>query len=229
MKAQKHLSIVFMSAILWSLGAGEADAQKIYWTDIGSSRIQRANLDGSVVEDLVTTSVILPTGIALDVSAGKMYWTEASPADFMIMRADLDGANGELLVTGLTSPSGIALDTAAGKMYWTDIGTGKIQRANLDGTALEDLVTIEALTPVGIALDLSIGKMYWTEGSPADFMILRADLERLAADKPLPRRPGRYKHRTSSERLGQPEWNCPGCSRRQDVLDRYRCEQDPAR
>ena len=26
-------------------------------------------------------------------------------------------------------------------MYWTDYGTAKIQRANLDGTSLQDLVT----------------------------------------------------------------------------------------
>ena len=173
----KILGGLLVVGLLLNYNVRSADAQQMYWTDVGSSRIQRANLDGSEVEDLVTTSVILPVGIALDVPGGKMYWTEASPADFMIMRADLDGSNLELLVTGLTTPSGIALDTTAGKMYWTDIGTGRIQRANLDGTVLEDLVTLEAVTPVGIALDPSHGKMYWTEGSPADFMILRADLD----------------------------------------------------
>ena len=107
-----------------------------------------------------------------------MYWTEASPADFMIQRANLDGTNIELLVTGLVSPSGIALDVAAGKMYWTDIGTGKIQRANLDGSVVEDLLTIGAVfTPVDIALDVTGNKIYWTESTLADFMIQRADLD----------------------------------------------------
>jgi hypothetical protein len=36
----------------------------------GGSRIQRANLDGSGVEDLVTTGLNSPWGIALDVAAG---------------------------------------------------------------------------------------------------------------------------------------------------------------
>ena len=50
----------------------------------------------------------------------------------------------------------------AGKMYWTDVNTDKIQRANLDGTGVEDLVT-GLSSPVGIALDLPGGKMYWVD------------------------------------------------------------------
>ncbi len=42
-------------------------------------------------------------------SAQTIYWTEASPADFTISRANLDGSDVELLIEGLTSPSGIAL------------------------------------------------------------------------------------------------------------------------
>jgi hypothetical protein len=89
------------------------DAGKMYWTDIGTGKIQRANLDGSGVEDLVTTGVKLPVRIALDLARGKVYWTEGSPADFMISRANLDGTGGEFLITGLTSPSGIALELRA--------------------------------------------------------------------------------------------------------------------
>lgn len=95
----------------------------------------------------------------------------------MISRANLDGTNEEILVADLLNPSGIALDTAAGKLYWTDIGTRKIQRANPDGTGVEDVITSSVVAPVRIALDLSAGKIYWTEGSPADFMISRANLD----------------------------------------------------
>ena len=40
------------------------------------------------------------------------------------------------------------------KMYWTNISTGKIQRADLNGSNIEDLVT-GLRNPVGIALDLA--------------------------------------------------------------------------
>ena len=35
----------------------------------------------------------------------------------------------------------MALDLAGGKVYWTDPGTIRIQRANLDGTQVENLVS----------------------------------------------------------------------------------------
>ena len=132
----------------------------MYWVDNWNNNIRRANLDGSNVEDLVT-GLDEPQHIALDVSGGKMYWTEGHN----IRCANLDGSNIEDLVTGLDKPEGIALDVSGGKMYWTDFGTDKIQRANLGGSNVEDLVTrgqgLES--PSGIALDVSGGKMYWTD------------------------------------------------------------------
>ena len=128
-----------------------------------TEKIQRSNLDGSGVEDLVTTGLDWsPSGLALDVSGGKMYWTDAGTDK--IQRSNLDGSGVEdLVTTGLEWPVGLALDVSGGKMYWTDRGTAKIQRSNLDGSGREDLVTTGLESPVGLALDVSGGKMYWTD------------------------------------------------------------------
>ena len=144
----------------------------MYWTDEWTEKIQRANLDGSNIEDLVTQGLEGPSGIALDVEGGKMYWADWGTDK--IQRANLDGSNIQDLVTGLTAPYGIALDVAGGKMYWTDYGTEKIQRANLDGSNIQDLVT-GLNTPYGIALDVTGGKMYWTDVNAAK--IQRANLD----------------------------------------------------
>ena len=56
------------------------------------------------------------------------------------------------MTEGLQSPRGLALDAEGGKLYWTDSGTGKIQRANLDGSEVEDLVTEGLLSPRGLVL-----------------------------------------------------------------------------
>ena len=48
----------------------------MYWTDAWTDKIQRANLDGSNVENLITTGVVTPRGIALEVERGEMYWTD---------------------------------------------------------------------------------------------------------------------------------------------------------
>ena len=93
---------------------------KMYWTNPGSDKVQRADLDGSNVEDLVSSGLISPTGLALDVSGGKMYWTDRGTAK--IQRAGLDGSNVEdLVISGLTTPTGLDLDVSGGKMYWADV------------------------------------------------------------------------------------------------------------
>ena len=63
-----------------------------------------------------------------------------------------------LLILAMVSGSlaGEAAAQTAQKMYWTDLNTGKIQRANLDGSAIQDLVT-GLSGPHGIALDLAVG------------------------------------------------------------------------
>ncbi len=56
--------------------------------------IRRADLNGSNVEDLVTFAGLDPFEIALDVAAGKMYWTQKDDiAAAKIQRANLDGSN----------------------------------------------------------------------------------------------------------------------------------------
>ena len=160
-------------------GGGSGDsAPKMYWTKEDAYDIQRANLDGSNVEDLVT---IRPDyrgvkGIALDVAGGKMYW--ANLHDGKIQRANLDGSNIEDLVTGLRTPNGIALDLRRGKIYWTAAFAYKIQRADLDGSNVEDLVT-GLPDPNRIALDVAGGKMYWTTSAGGDkvYKIQRANID----------------------------------------------------
>ena len=132
---------------------------KMYWVDRLASKIQRANLDGSEVEDLVTTGLEEPTDLALDVDGGKMYWTDRLTDK--IKRANLDGSQIEDLVTVIFSIWSLALDVDGGKIYWTNASTIEIMRADLDGSRVEYLDSKEAL---GIALDPAEGKMYWSTG-----------------------------------------------------------------
>lgn len=155
---------------------------KMYWTE-SSGRIQRANLDGTNVETLVSglTGNGLRGGVALDVAAGKMYWGDAAARK--IQRANLDGTGVQDLVTGatLSGVRDLVLDLTAGKMYWPDFEENDIRRANLDGTNIEVLWTgVEFDGPVAIDLDVAAGKIYWAD--VARDQILRANLDGTAAE-----------------------------------------------
>ena len=143
----------------------------MYWADANPDKIQRANLDGSNIKDLLP-GLESPVGIALDVTGGKMYWTDRDAG--VVQRTNLDGSNTETLITGLETPIGIALNVDEGKIYWTDRGAGVVQRANLDGSNVETLIT-GVRGSEGIALDVAGGKMYWTNA--VSYKIQRANLD----------------------------------------------------
>jgi hypothetical protein len=134
---------------------------KVYWTsNVGGQSIQRVNLDGTGFETLVTTGLVVPEGITLDLPNGKMYWADQGPAK--ISRANLDGTGVEVLITsGTVHPHDIGI--TGGKMYWTDSQTNDILTANLDGTGLETLTNLNATlgtpSPRGLAVDDT--HVYW--------------------------------------------------------------------
>ena len=150
-----------------------ADDQ-MYWIDSGTDKIQRADLDGTNIEDIVTTGLRTPSGIAVDTTADKVYWIDSGTDK--IQRANLDGSNiQDIVTTGLRTPTDIALDLTGNKVYWIDSGTDTIQRANLDGSNIETLVTTGLRTPTGIAVDLKWGKVYWVDSGTDK--VQRADLD----------------------------------------------------
>ena len=171
-----------LHAVVSGLGAPNAVAldltgDKIYWDDIVTNKIQRSNLDGSDVEELVTTNLTGPRGLALDLIGDKVYWADPgtdSGIHATIERSNLDGTDRETLITFPINsdgtedrPDGLALDVADGKMYWTDLGLGTIYSANLDGANIQTLVS-GLNTPLAIALDVPDDKMYWTANNWGD-------------------------------------------------------------
>ncbi|MGB7346993.1 MAG: DUF4347 domain-containing protein [Pirellulaceae bacterium] len=154
--------------------------QKVYWTDNTGNKIFRSDLDGSNVEEVLTSAdgVSNPTELVVDATSGKFYWTEFSGGK--IKRANLDGTGIETLYSGLSSTVGLAIDSGNNMLYWTENplfgGTNKIRRADMDGGgAIEDLPISGLLGPSHLELDLAAGKLYWTDDSAGT--IRRADLD----------------------------------------------------
>jgi uncharacterized protein YjbI with pentapeptide repeats len=138
---------------------------KIYWTDVNNFVIRRANLDGSNMEDVITSGLAFPSAIRVDAVGGKIYWGDQTNEE--IRRADLDGSNAEPIIS-TPFHRGIALDLAGGKIYWSTSSNatqGTIRRANLDGSVPETVVPVGGtyFKPANLTLDLAGGKIFWSD------------------------------------------------------------------
>ena len=94
---------------------------RIFFLDLAAGRVLSANPDGSDLRTIVEEGRKLPDGLAIDVAAGHLYWTNmGNPKanDGTIMRSDLDGGN----MTTIVAPGA----TFTPKQIQIDINTGKL-------------------------------------------------------------------------------------------------------
>jgi hypothetical protein len=156
-------------------------------------RVMRANLDGSDIETLINTSRGDPrpgadpakwcVGIAVDASAGKLYWSQKggdNAGEGRILRANLDIPKGqtpmdrtdiELLYDKLPEPIDLDLDLGSRMLYWTDRGDpprgNTVNRAPLDGPQAKrpapEIVFTHLMEGIGLSLDPKHGRMFITD------------------------------------------------------------------
>ncbi len=128
----------------------------------------------------VDPSIVLPNGG--DITLGDVNGDgQVNAADALILVRYIEEPSDSGWPPGLgpVAPdvaAPVIPEVAMSKMYWTESGTGwgKIRRANLDGSEIEDLITGLA-EPRGLGLDLAGGKIYWTERDSS--RIRRANLD----------------------------------------------------
>ena len=154
-------------------------AGRLFVLELSGGRIHVMNPDGTDRKTIVT-DCRLPDGIAVDVEAGHIYWTNMGVPnlnDGSIERADLDGKKRKVIVPpGATfTPKQMHLEKDAGKLYWCDREGMRVMRANLDGSQIETLVETgsgdadrrdQARWCVGITIDPERKQIYWTQKGP---------------------------------------------------------------
>jgi hypothetical protein len=158
----------------------DAGSGRLFVLDVSTSCIHSMRPDGSD-RQLVVANCQLPDGVAIDVGAGHIYWTNMGRSvaadDGSIERADLDGRNRRVLVPpGIThTPKQLQLDKTNGKIYWCDREGMRVMRANLDGSSVETLVETgrgdadrrdQTRWCVGITIDPVRKQIYWTQKGP---------------------------------------------------------------
>lgn len=157
----------------------DADLRKLCWNELALTfsdvRLRCANIDGSARENVATGAV---GTVAL--ADGKVYWSESvdlgTSSEIRIWRALLDGSEADMIVTTSKTVYTIAVDSDTDKLYWGEAdfsaNVGRIRRANLDGTAAEDVMATSALS-----LDVAGGRLYWTDLSYTGTGIRSANLD----------------------------------------------------
>jgi len=159
---------------------GDAAVGRLFVLELSGGRIHSMNPDGSDNKTIVT-DCRLPDGIAVDVKAGHIYWTNMGVPnlnDGSIERADLDGTHRRTIVPqGVTfTPKQLQIDRQNRKLYWCDREGMRVMRSDLDGSQVETLVdTSQGDTRpgsdatkwcVGIAIDPQRRHIYWTQKGP---------------------------------------------------------------
>jgi hypothetical protein len=146
--------------------------RKLYWVDREAGTIYRSELDGSD-RIIFLSGLFTPQGVVVDPVDRKIYWSQ----DFgSLHRANLDGTGVETILRAPIDAEDIALDRIGRKIYWPDNASHKIQRANLDGSDVEDLVVISTSDFFSnIDVDPVQRKMYWTD--PGNGKVQRANLD----------------------------------------------------
>ena len=173
--------------------SGVIRSGRLFVLELSGDRIHSMNPDGSERKTIVT-NCRFPDGIAVDVEAGHIYWTNMGIPplnDGSIERADLNGGNRKVIVPpgGTHTPKQLHLDKANGKLYWGDREGMRVMRCNLDGSQVQTLVETgrgdkdvrdQTKWCVGITVDPKAGKFYWTQKGPDNGelgRILRANIE----------------------------------------------------
>ena len=148
--------------------------------DLSGGRIFTVKPDGSD-RKVIVTDCRLPDGVAVDIEAGHIYWTNMGVPnlnDGSIERVDLGGKNRTTIVPeGATfTPKQLYLDKKNRKLYWCDREGMRVMRANLDGSNLETLIDSsqgekrpgrdERKWCVGITVDAERRQFYWTQKGP---------------------------------------------------------------
>ncbi|XP_069673416.1 low-density lipoprotein receptor isoform X3 [Periplaneta americana] len=136
----------------------------IFWSDVSDQKIYKAPIDeGSertvVIRDELTTS----DGLAVDWIYNHIYWTDTGKNTIEL--ANFEGNMRKVLIQdSLEEPRAIAVNPIDGWMFWTDWGTEpKIERAGMDGSHRQTIVSYEVKWPNGLTLDLVKQRVYWVD------------------------------------------------------------------
>ena len=202
---------------LYPPAAFNSSNPKLLVLDVGISSASLSPTAGKILEmsadgkqhRVILPNQALPDGIAVDPTAGRMFWTcmgIPGKNDGAVYSANLDGADVQTVIAPgvINTPKQLAVDCAAGQLYFSDREGLRVYRCKVDGDGLETLVSNGSPETtadptkwcVGIAVAPRFGKFYWTQKGPsksgqgrifcADITTATGDAQCIVSDLPEP-------------------------------------------
>ena len=120
-----------LSALFFALALNTKDRLIYYTTSTyeGKGEVRQVGMDGSDPKVLVSLNVFILTGIALDLEASTLYFTDYCPGS--VYSYDLNGGK----TTELFNPdSPYALAVFGDRFYWSEPRSGRLASSAKDGS-----------------------------------------------------------------------------------------------
>jgi hypothetical protein len=172
------------------------DNSTVYWSNFTSNALtsgiyRRSVSGGPVLTTVLTGANSIVSGIAIDPTGGKLYWTNTLTGSKGIWQSNLDGSSAVRLIDTTNAmqhasfasnslPGYLTLDVPANKIYWTDSVLDAVYSSPLSGVGPSILISSSAAptpaanpAPRGIAT--LAGKIYWVDSSSDKLYRVDAD------------------------------------------------------
>jgi DNA-binding beta-propeller fold protein YncE len=165
-------------------------ADRVYWMNgtTSANSISFANLNGSGGAGTLSTAgatVNAPRGVAMNLAAGKVYWTNRTGNRISFANLDGSGGGGDLNTSPVlpNMPNAAAVLPTAGRVYWANEGSNTISFASLNGSGGGPVNTSGATIglPIAPVVDPASGRIYWGNGGAVN-VISYADLNGSGGD-----------------------------------------------
>lgn len=135
----------------------------MFWSDVSTDVIKMVYINGTRVRDVIKWGLESPGGIAVDWVHDLLFWTDSGTR-----RVEVSNFQGNLrtviAASDLDKPRAIVIHPGEALAFWSDWGPNpKIERAHMDGSQRQVIISKGVTWPNGLAIDYPNSKIYWAD------------------------------------------------------------------
>lgn len=154
----------------------------LYFVDGVKMRIQIVRTDistmGRMRRTILGPNVLQkPRGIAVHPMNGYIFWTDWSPGNASVSRANMDGTDVKRLFVKPTVewPNGITIDHIAERIYWVDARADYIASSDFEGKRFKKIISNDARVSHPFAVAVLKDNMYWDDWKQSMIFVANKD------------------------------------------------------